>query len=127
MLTNPNPTLKNFLCSRNHCPTASDRLMQIQLPRYLKGHPDVGPVFSSAPGPIEIVGSSDSHAVHVDGASHTGHTLSIGADNAAFSVTSVAERFSVSPDAMSAEYRRISIPVRHESEIRARSPKIGPK
>ena len=24
-------------------------------------------------------------------------------------------------------YRRISIPVRHESEIRARSPKIGPK
>ena len=98
----------NFLCSRNHCPTASDRLTQIQLLRYLKGHPDVGPVFSSAPGPIEIVGSSDaSHAVHVDGASHTGHTLSIGADNAAFSVTSVAERSSVSPDAMSAEYKSL--------------------
>jgi len=95
-----------YLCSRNQAPTVSDRLKQIHLLRYLKGHPDVGPVFSAEPGPIEIVGSSDaSHGVHTDGSSHTGLTLSIGSNNAAFCTGSLAERSTVSPDAMTAEYK----------------------
>ena len=43
----------------------------------------------------------------MDGSSHTGHTLPIGHDNAPFAVTSVAKRSTVSPDAMSAEYKSL--------------------
>ena len=96
------------LCSRNQNPTVADRKKQIQVLRYLKAFPDLGPVYSAKPGPIELVGSSDaSHAVHVDGSSHTGHTIAIGLVNAPFAAASVAERSSVSPDAMSAEYKSL--------------------
>ena len=99
------------LCSRNQNPTVADRKKQIQVLRYLKAFPDLGPVYSAKPGPIELVGSSDaSHAVLVDGSSHTGHTIAIwygGLVNAPFTAVSVAERSSVSPDAMSAEYKSL--------------------
>ena len=88
-----------FLCSRNQNTTVSDCLQHSRLLRYLKGHPSVGPIISAQPGPVELIGFSDaSRAVHTDGASHTGNTLSIGLNNAAFTTSSVAERSSVSPD-----------------------------
>ena len=102
----------SHLCSRNENPTVSDRQKQIHLLRYLKGCPNDGPVFSAAKGPIKILVNSDAahaaHAIHSDGSSHSGNTLSVGKDNASFFVTSVAECSCTSPDSCSAEYTSMS-------------------
>ena len=96
-----------FLCTRNAIPTKQDREKQIQLLRYIKGCPDIGPTYSpSGPPGMHIVGMSDAgHAVHPDtGASQIAYQLSVGDNNAPFLSHCSAETGSISPCTMSAEY-----------------------
>lgn len=98
-----------WLCTRNKAPTDQDRAKQVQLLRYLKGAPNIGPTFNGktldAPG-IRIEGASDvGHSVHPDnGASQIAFQVSVGETNAPFKVSSFAESGLISPDPTSAEY-----------------------
>ncbi len=96
-----------FLCGRNENPTQEDREKQIQLLRYIKGCPDIGPTYSPCGPPgLHIVGMSDAgHAVHPStGASQIAYQLSVGDTNAPFFSHCSAETGSISPCTMSAEY-----------------------
>ena len=98
-----------WLCTRNKAPTMEDRAKQVQLLRYLKGAPDIGPTYNGKttdlPG-IRIEGASDvGHAVHPhSGASQIAYQLSIGETNAPFQTGCFAEKGVISPDPTSAEY-----------------------
>jgi hypothetical protein len=98
-----------FLCSRNAFPTQQDRAKQIQLLRYIKSCPDIGPTFSGdcdvSPG-IRVNAATDiGHAVHVhSGASQQVVQVMIGDKNAPFFNYCGAEKGVISPDVMSAEY-----------------------
>lgn len=97
------------LCSRNHAPTQSDQDKLIQVLRYLKGCPDIGPTYSAnstTPGVSILAAADAAHAVHTDGSSQSAHHLYVTTDvnNAPFLVHCGAERKYVTPDPMSAEY-----------------------
>jgi hypothetical protein len=96
------------LCKSNSSPTISDRHKQIHLLRYLKGCPDIGPTFGNDEKPADMVTISAyvdaAHAVHIDGASQSAYTISVGDNSTPFAVHSGAETSCVSPDAMGAEY-----------------------
>ena len=98
-----------FLCSRNSNPTIQDRSKQIQLLRYIKGFPNIGPTFTgdcdSKPG-VRINGASDAaHAVHpITGASQLSYLVKVGDKNAPFDSYCGAEKGVISPEPMSAEY-----------------------
>jgi hypothetical protein len=102
------------LCSKNKCPTKSDRAKQIQVLRYLKGCPSLGITFSANPDHfptgVVIAGSSDaSHACHSsDGRSHSAHIISIGFNNAPFSAYSSAEPANISISPCESEYVSLS-------------------
>jgi hypothetical protein len=96
------------LCKANSSPTMSDRMKQIQVLRYLKGSPDIGPTYGSEediPESVCISAFVDAaHAVHTDGSSQSAYTISIGDNTVPFAVHAGAETSCVSPDAMGAEY-----------------------
>ena len=96
------------LCRANSKPTMSDREKQIQLLRYLKGCPDLGPTFGCDEHPVGSVCISAhvdaAHAVHTDGSSQSAFVLSVDDKAVPFSVHAGAETSCVSPDAMGAEY-----------------------
>ena len=98
----------SFLCSRNVRPTEQDLDKQVHLLRYLKGCPNLGPVYSSAPssdGSITVVAEGDAaHAVHMDGTDQLSYTIRVGDNNAAFCVYAGASNHVVSPNPMNAEY-----------------------
>jgi hypothetical protein len=98
-----------FLCSRTQYPTVGDRLKQIQLLRYLKGVPNIGPTYtgqSSDPPGMVIVGMSDAgHAVHPSsGASQIAYQLSLGYHNAPFLTHCSSEKGVISDSSTAAEY-----------------------
>jgi hypothetical protein len=102
------------LCSKNQSPTTGDRAKQIQLMRYLKAFPSLGPVFSGDPASykrgITLEGAADSsHAVHAaDGRSHSAYSLTIGTCNAPFMVYSRAENSCISLSPHESEYVTLS-------------------
>lgn len=95
-----------WLLTRGESPDESDYLKQLQLLRYLKGTPDLGPTFSSDPtdypAGVEVHSSCDcAHNVHPEGQSHSASTHTVGrpfANTAPFLSYSAAEKgISLSP------------------------------
>ena len=100
------------LCTKNHNPSLSDHAHQLQLLRYLKGHPHLGPTFtalpSNHPSGVLLTASADaSHACHPDGASHAAFIISVGTNTAPFLTYSAREKgISLSP--CETEYKTLS-------------------
>lgn len=110
----------SFLSRRNIAPTAQDLDKQTHVLRYLKGCPDLGPVFSSRPqlpgaslsdllvdgsSAVHLVAESDaSHAVHDEGQDQLAFTIRVGDRNAPFFVWAGVSPYVVSPNPMVAEY-----------------------
>ena len=98
------------LCSRVKAPTVEDEAKLIQILRYLKAYPDLGPTYSAfkhgdgSSGLILTASTDAAHAVHTDGASQSAHTISVGYNNSPFYTYCHAERQCIVADAMSAEY-----------------------
>ena len=99
-----------YLCSRLKVPTVEDEAKLIQVLRYLKAYPDLGPTYSAfkhgdgSSGLILTASTDAAHAVHTDGASQSAHTISVGYNNSPFYTYCHAERQCIVADAMSAEY-----------------------
>ena len=98
------------LCTKTKAPTTSDELMQQQLYRFLKSHPDRGPSFSLKkehyPDGVVIHGSSDaSHATHTEtGYGQSAYTISVGRDNGVMVAYSGPETNTMSLSPHGAEY-----------------------
>ena len=100
------------LCTKNNAPTVSDQGHQIQLLRYLKGHPHLGPTFtaipSNHPSGVIIHASADaSHACHPDGSSHAAYTISVGTNTAPFLAYSAKEK-GISLNPCETEYKTLT-------------------
>jgi Reverse transcriptase (RNA-dependent DNA polymerase) len=100
------------LCTKNANPTATDRADQIQLLRYLKGNPTLGPTFtaipSNHPSGVTLIASADaSHACHSDASSHAAYTLSIGTNTAPFLAYSAREK-DISLNPCETEYKTLT-------------------
>ena len=100
------------LCTHNNAPTATHRGDQIQLLRYLKGHPNLGPTFTAIPSNhptgVTIFASADaSHACHPDGSSHAAYTLSVGLNTAPFLASSSKEK-GISLNPCESEYKTLT-------------------
>ena len=98
------------LCTKTAAPTTSDELMQQQMYRFLKSHPDRGPCFSLKkehyPDGVVLHGSSDaSHATHTEtGYGHSAYTISVGKGNGVMVAYSGPETNTVSLSPHGAEY-----------------------
>ena len=119
-----------FLSSRNKNPLEQDLLKLVQVLRYLKSSIPAGPTFASSfptdPPGINIVTQSDAaHAVHVNGASQSAHTISIGNSNAPFLTSCKAENQYISPDPMTAEYVSITRAAKNVVHFRQLSIELG--
>jgi hypothetical protein len=104
----------SHLCSLNARPTEGDSAKQVQLMRYLKGCPNLGPTFSADPASyphgVTLVGAADSsHAAHYsDGRSHSAYMLTVGSCNAPFMVYSCAESGGIALSPHESEYMALS-------------------
>jgi hypothetical protein len=93
-----------FLAGRAMSPTRSDVHKAIQILRYLKAAPDLGPTFYTTDGVLLVAHVDAAYGVHANGRSQSGFCLSIGRCSAPFFVYAGAQNACVSLGSMHAEY-----------------------
>ena len=106
------------LSSKCSCPTQDDLAKVVLVMRYLSGTPRLGPTYHTTQGPTLVCYVDCSYGVHVDGRSHAGFSLHIGADNSPFLVSSRKQSDCVAVGSMEGEYVALSASARKVIEYR---------
>lgn len=106
-------------------PTQADLAKVILVMRYLAGTSKLGPTYHTTLGPVLTCFVDCSYGVHVDGRSHAGFSLHMGADNAPFYVSSKKQSDCVAVGSMESEYVALSSAARKVLEMRYFLASIG--
>jgi hypothetical protein len=113
------------LSSKMSSATMADLSKAVLVLRYLSGTPNLGPTYFTKQGPTLSCFVDCSYGVHVDGRSHAGFSLHIGADNAPFFVSSKKQNDCVAVGSMEGEYVALSAAARKVLEFRYFLENIG--